>query len=51
MLKKVSCWSHNKDQDWVSLIEKEFSAPFRGIDMVFNQEYITVEPYLNIKIE
>ena len=51
MLKKVSCWSHNKDQDWVSLIEKEFSTPFRGIDMVFNQEYITVEPYLNIKIE
>lgn len=51
MLKKVSCWSHNKDQDWTSLIHKEFSEPFRGKDMIFNQEYITVDPYLDIKIE
>lgn len=51
MLKKVSCWSHNKDQDWTSLIHKEFSESFRGKDMIFNQEYITVNPYLDIKIE
>lgn len=51
MLKKVSCWSHNKDQDWSSLVEKEFSEPFRGKDMIFKFEYKTVYPYLNIKIE
>lgn len=51
MLKKVSCWSHNKDQNWASLVEKEFSEPFRGKDMIFGFEYNTVEPYLDIKIE
>lgn len=51
MLKKVSCWSHNKDQDWTSLVHKEFSGPFTGKDSIFGFEYNTVEPYLNIKIE
>lgn len=51
MLKKVSCWSHNKDKDWASLVEMEFSEPFRGKDMIFGFEYNTVEPYLDIKIE
>lgn len=51
MLKKVSCWSHNRDQDWASLVEKEFNEPFRGKDMIFGFEYNTVHPYLDIKIE
>lgn len=51
MLKKVSCWSHNKDRDWISAVNEEFSAPFRGKDMIFGFEYNTVEPYLNISIE
>jgi hypothetical protein len=52
MLKKVSCWSHNKDQDWVSLVHKEFELPFRGKDMIFrDREYDIVEPYINIPIE
>lgn len=51
MIKKVSCWSHNKDRDWVSAVNEEFSAPFRGKDMIFGFEYNIVEPYLNISIE
>ena len=50
MLKKISCWSHNKDKDWASLVNEEFSAPFRGVDMVFGEEYVIVEPYINPKI-
>jgi hypothetical protein len=51
MLKKVSCWSHNKDKDWTALVHQEFSEPFRGKDVIFGFEYNTVEPYLNLKIE
>ena len=46
MLKKVKAWSHNKDKDWISLVEKEFEMPFRGKDMIFGFDYITVEPHL-----
>lgn len=51
MLKKVQAWSHRHDRDWVSLVNKEFEAPFRGHDLVHNRQYITVEPYLKIKLE
>jgi len=49
MIKKVTTWSHHKDRDWVSLVEKEFSAPFRGRDMIFNdRDYEVVEPYISL---
>ena len=51
MLKKVKSWGHNKDLDWSLLVEKEFSQPFRGKDVIFgDREYDIVEPYLNIPI-
>jgi hypothetical protein len=51
MLKKVSCWSHNKDKDWISLVHKEFELPFRGNDVIFaDREYDIVDPYINLKI-
>lgn len=50
MLKKVNTWGHNKDRDWVSLVHKEFEAPFRGKDVIFDREYDTVTPYVNIKL-
>jgi len=39
MLRKVKSWGHNKDLDWVSLIEEEFSHDFNGTDFVHNYEY------------
>lgn len=30
MTQKVKAWGHNKDKDWLSLIEEEFSRPFNG---------------------
>ena len=52
MLKKVKCWSHNKDRDWISLVHKEFELPFRGKDVIFgDREYDIVEPYINVKLE
>jgi hypothetical protein len=49
MIKKVQSWGHNKDQDWLSLVEKEFEQPFRGKDVIFqDREYITVVPYINL---
>lgn len=49
MLKKVATWSHNKDKDWASLVEKEFSESWRGTDVIFGgKEYETVEPYITL---
>ena len=44
MLRKVSCWGHHLDRDWHSLIEKEFSAPFRGTDCLYGLHYDEVIP-------
>jgi hypothetical protein len=49
MLKKVKNWAHNKDKNWNSLIEQEFSHAFGGTDFVHNYNYITVDNYFNIK--
>lgn len=47
MLKKVTAWGHNKDKDWVALVNKEFEQPFRGTDVIFgDREYEVVEPYI-----
>jgi hypothetical protein len=52
MLKKVRSWGHNKDKDWVTLVEKEFEQPFRGKDVIFgDREYDMVEPLINVKIQ
>jgi hypothetical protein len=54
MIKKVTAWSHNKDKDWISLVHKEFEAPFRGTDLIFpdrKNKYETVEPYINLIAE
>jgi len=51
MLKKVKAWSHNKDKDWVSLVNKEFEQPFRGKDVIFGFDYVAVTPYLDISIK
>jgi hypothetical protein len=51
MTRKVLTWSHNKDRDWLSLVNKEFEMPFRGTDMIFNKNYVTVTPYIDFKIE
>lgn len=34
MLQKVKAWSHNKDRDWVPLVEEEFSREFNGTNFV-----------------
>lgn len=48
MIRKVQSWGHNKDLNWVPLVEKEFEQPFRGKDVVFgDREYEIVEPYIN----
>ena len=38
MLNKVRTWGHNKDKDWASLVEEEFSRPFNGTSFV-NSHY------------
>ena len=52
MIRKVKSWGHNKDRDWVSLIEKEFQRNFDESchDFVHNYSYRKVEPFINVKI-
>lgn len=51
MLKKVSSWGHKKDQDWVSLVEKEFSHEFDGEDFIHHYEYKKVHPFVKIDVK
>jgi len=48
MLKKVNTWGHNKDRNWVSLVEEEFSRPFNGKDFIHGYQYDTVENTYNL---
>lgn len=48
MIKKVSNWGHNKDRDWMSLIEQEFSHTFNGTDFVHGYQYNIVENKFNL---
>jgi hypothetical protein len=48
MIKKVSNWGHNKDRDWISLIEQEFSHTFNGTDFVHGYQYNIVENKFNL---
>lgn len=51
MLKKVKAWGHKGDRDWVSLVEQEFTGPFKGTDFVHGYSYQLVEPSFNIRLE
>jgi hypothetical protein len=48
MLKKVKSWGHNKDKNWVSLVEEEFSREFNGTDFIHGYEYNIVENKFNV---
>ncbi|MBS0604705.1 MAG: hypothetical protein JSS60_06685 [Verrucomicrobia bacterium] len=50
LLRKVVSWSHNRDRDWVSRVEEEFSRPFNGTDFVHGYEFVEVEPFATIDI-
>ena len=39
MLKKISTWGHNKDRNWVELVEEEFSREFNGTDFIHGYTY------------
>lgn len=39
MLNKVQSWGHNRDRDWTSLVDEEFSRPFNGKDFVHGYTY------------
>lgn len=51
MLQKVKSWGHKGDRDWSSLIEEEFSLPFKGIDFVHGYQYKTVISPFDICLE
>ena len=48
MIKKVQTWGHNRDCNWVKLIEKEFSHDFNGTDFIQGYKYKTVKPFINL---
>jgi len=47
MIKKVRTWGHNRDRNWVKLIEKEFSHAFNGTDFIQGYQYKTVKAFIN----
>ncbi|MBP9842265.1 MAG: glycosyltransferase family 2 protein [Simkaniaceae bacterium] len=44
LYKKVGMWGHRHDKDFTSLLKEEFSAPFRGRDLIYELHYKEVEP-------
>ncbi len=50
LLRKVVSWGHNRDRDWVSKVEEEFSRPFNGTDFVHGYTFEKVSPYVVIDI-
>jgi len=51
MLHKVKAWGHKGDRDWTALVNKEFTAPFRGTDFVHGYTYRSVKPCFDIRLE
>ena len=47
MIKKVQTWGHNRDHNWLKLIEKEFSHDFNGTDFIQGYKYKVVKPFIN----
>ena len=49
MINKVKNWGHcNDKQNWLDLIEEEFSRDFNGTDFIHNYSYRIVNNYFNI---
>ena len=48
LIKKIQTWGHNKDRNWIKLINQEFSRPFSGTDFIYHRKFKTVKPFLNI---
>lgn len=42
MINKVKSWGHNKDKNWVELVEEEFNRDFNGTDFVHGYSYNVV---------
>ena len=40
MLKKVRCWGHKDERNWVALINEEFEHEFRKTDFIHKYNYI-----------
>ena len=51
MLKKVRAWGHKGDRDWVTLVNQEFTAPFRGTDFIHGYTYKSVKPAFDIRFD
>lgn len=47
MIKKCSSWGHRSERDWLSLIETEYSSPFKGKDFIRGYTYRQVVPYFD----
>jgi len=47
MLKKVRTWGHNREVDWKTLVEKEFTHEFNGKDFVQGYSFRTVKPFIS----
>lgn len=50
MMKKVQSWGHKGDRNWISLVEKEFTGPFQGVDFIHGYGYKTVSPLFDIRL-
>lgn len=50
MIRKVKNWGHRNDKNnWIELVEEEFSRPFNGTDFLKNLQYDVVDDkYINI---
>ena len=44
LLCKFTTWSHHWEREWSTLVEKEFSHPFQGVDFIRGYSYKTIEP-------
>lgn len=49
MVKKVRAWGHKGDRDWASLVNEEFTSPFKGTDFVHGYTYRSVKPFVDIQ--
>ena len=50
LLRKVVSWGHNRDTNWESKVQEEFSRPFNGTDFVHGYEFVKTAPYAVIDI-
>ena len=50
MIKKVKNWGHCSDENWIELIEKEFSHHFNGTNFLNYYEFNVVKNIFNIPL-